>query len=267
MPGANPSHWMQARPESTQEPLWGAHELVELSPSSLETAQKCALRWALERVGGRRAPGAEQNLGTLVHAIAADLPHGTYPELTAELDRRWPELGLDDGWLGRRQKDGADEMIRRLAGYLAGRPGPVDVERAVEAQVGRVLLRGRVDRVEHGPDGAVRIVDLKTGASAKAAADVEADPQLGAYQAAVRTGALGEQARPGGAALVYVGINKEAAQRHQPALADDWAERMLDDVAQTVAASSFAATVGDGCRSCAVRSSCPARPEGARVCS
>ena len=267
IPGADPQEWSAARSESTQAPLWEPDETVELSPSALETAQACPLRWALQRVGGRGAPGTEQSLGTLVHAIAAEHPHGSHADLAAELERRWPELGLGDGWVGRRQRAVADLMIRRLADYLASRPGRVEVERAIEVLVGRALLKGRVDRIEYGSDGAVTIVDLKTGASTKSREQVKSDPQLGAYQEAVRLGALGDDLRPGGAALVYVGCGARATQRQQAALKDDWVETMVRDVTETVAASSFAATAGEACRSCPVRTSCPAQAEGARVCT
>lgn len=267
VPGADPATWVEAFDQTTSEPLWPAGRPIALSPSAVETAQACPLRWALERVGGRPAGSAEQHVGTLVHEIAAALPHGTHDELAGELDRRWPELGLGEGWVARRQRTLADAMIHRLAGYLAGRPGPVEVEQRVQADVGRVRITGRVDRVEHTGDGSVRIVDLKTGRTPKSAADVRVDPQLGAYQAAIRHGGLGADVRPDGAALVYVGANREAAQRHQPALADDWAEAMLADVAETVASGSFAATVGPHCRTCPVRTSCPALPAGEQVVS
>jgi superfamily I DNA/RNA helicase/RecB family exonuclease len=265
VPGADPQEWSWALPESTRTPLWAAEETVELSPSSLETAQRCALRWALERVGGRAPSRTEQSVGTLVHAIAAEHPHGSHEELSAELERRWPELALGEGWVAERQRAAAEEMIRRLAGYLASRPGLVDVECQVEARVGQALLRGRIDRLEHGPDGAVRVVDLKTGSSAKSAAQAATDSQLAAYQAAIRAGALGPDVRPGGGALVYLGVNKEAAQRHQPPLDDGSAEEIVAAVARMAAAASFPATVGDGCRSCPVLSSCPARLDGVRA--
>ncbi len=263
--GADPHLWPEALVDSTADPLWEADALADLSPSAVETAQRCALRWALEKVGGRPAAGTSQSLGTLVHEIAAALPHGTQAELAAELERRWPELGLADGWVGRRQRERAEEIIRRLASYLASRPGPVEVEITVRAEVGRVRITGRADRVERASDGTVRVVDLKTGASAKSVEDAAADPQLAAYQVAIRHGALGEDVHPGGASLVYLAMNKEAAQRHQAPIAGDWAEEMLEEVAQAVTQASFAATTGEACRACPVRTSCPAIPDGERV--
>ncbi len=264
VPGADPAGWSDALEESTTAPLWQDDEVVDLTPSAVESALACPLRWALERVGGRPASGGARSLGSLVHAIAADLPHGTLEQLRAELDRRWGELGLGAGWPDRRQRKLADAVVERLASYLAGRPGRVETEVAVEVTLGRARLSGRIDRVEHGPDGAVRVVDLKTGRPART--DAFEDPQLGAYQVVVRRGALGEDLTPAGGSLVYLGAGAAPADRTQPALDDDWAEEMIADVARTAAAATFPATVGDACRTCPVASSCPARPDGARVC-
>lgn len=263
VPGADPAGWPEAMEESTTAPLWHDEDVVELSPSAVDAALRCPLRWALERAGGRPASGAVRGLGTLVHEVAAALPHGTEDELRAELTRRWPELGLGDGWPARRLRAQADGMVRRLAAYLAGRPGRVDAEVPVEATVGRARIVGRIDRVEHGTDGSVRVVDLKTGQSR--VSDVTRDAQLGAYQLAVDQGALGPEARPAGASLVYVGTGARAAERVQPALEGTWVDEVLGDVVNTVTAASFPAVVTDACRSCQVRSSCPAQPDGERV--
>lgn len=264
VPGAAPGSWSAAFEVTTTEPLWGESDLVPVSPSTVDTALACPLRWALERAGGRPDTAGARSIGSLFHAIAADLPHGTESELRAELDRRWPELGLGDGWSARHQRRLAEAIVRRLAGYVASRPGRVETEVPIEATVGRALVTGRIDRVEHGPDGTVRVVDLKTGRAGTT--DVSDNPQLGAYQAAVDHGGLGRGVASGGASLVYLGSGVRAPERHQPALDGDvWASDMLAEVVRSACAATFEATIGDGCRTCPVRSSCPARPDGERV--
>ncbi|MBX9246384.1 ATP-dependent helicase [Actinotalea ferrariae] len=275
VPGADPRHWYGVAEPSTSAPLWPADGTVPLSPSKLEAAATCALRWALEAAGGTAADSGEQSLGTLVHAVAAALPSGDEAELAALLDERWGELGLGDGWVGSVQRRRADGMIRHLAAYLRGAGQVVAVEEPFAVQVGRVLLRGTVDRLERlpdAPDGSprVRVVDLKTGRSPVSADAVSRHAQLGAYQEALEAGAFTEHtggATSGGAALVYVGTtNKKPSVREQVAVAEDpepeWARRLLDDVATTVSASAVSATANDLCRTCPVRRSCPVQPEG-----
>ena len=76
----------------------------------------------------------------------------------------------------------------------------------MQVELGRAVLRGRVDRLERDPDGALRVVDLKTGSSKPAAGDVGRHRQLGAYQVAVEHGAFAEHGtRSAGAALLQVG--------------------------------------------------------------
>lgn len=279
VPGASPDEWYGIRPLSTDAPLWADDDVVPLSPSKLELAATCALRWALEAAGGTPADSGEQSLGTLVHEIAAALPQGTREELAAALDERWPQLGLGEGWVAQARRRRADAMVELLAAYLRRADGAVAVEAPFSVDVGRVRLRGTVDRLEAttDPEGRplLRVVDLKTGRTAVSKVQAERHPQLGAYQLAVEAGGLtpDEGAGPvgsAGAALVYVGTGtRTPTTRDQPALRADpeprWAAELVEDVARTVSDSVLRATRNDLCRRCPVRRSCPAQPEGVVV--
>jgi superfamily I DNA/RNA helicase len=272
--GADPSRWYGVLPLSTTDPLWPDDATVPLSPSKLESAATCALRWALEAAGGTAADSGEQSLGTLIHSIAGSHPTGSREVLMSALDARWHELGTTDGWVGSVQRRRADAMVGHLAAYLATRGEPVAVEETFAVRIGRVVLRGSVDRLERvrGDDGrtSLRVVDLKTGRSAVGRDEATRHPQLGAYQLAVDAGAFESSvpgATSGGASLVYVGTtNKAFTTREQPALAGDhdpgWAGDLLDQVAETVSRSAVAATANDLCRSCPVTRSCPVSPDG-----
>lgn len=275
VPGADPAAWHGLAAPSSDQPLYGPEEAVPVSPSRLETAHRCALRWALESAGGTVGESGGQSLGTLVHAIAQEHPHGTHAELAAALDARWEELGLGTGWPARATRAKADAMVRRLADYLAGAGRALLVEGEFRVRTERALLRGSVDRIEADLDHPDRVVvvDLKTGASAPPREQARTNPQLGAYQLAVDAGAFDELApgtTSGGAQLVYLGVGASATLREQDPLGpeDDgpsWARVLVDDVAETMAASAFAATTNDQCDRCPVRRSCPVRPEGGQV--
>ena len=94
-------------------------------------------------------------------------------------------------------------------------------------------------------------------------------PQLGAYQLGVEQGAFPEHgATSVGAALLQVGkaaLVKTTLQAQKP-LADDedpqWAATLVAQTAEGMAGGTFSATVGEWCKQCQVRSSCPAQPEG-----
>jgi superfamily I DNA/RNA helicase len=286
--GADPASWHGLGARSSDAPLWGPGERVPVSPSRIETAGTCTLRWALEAAGGTAPSSDRQALGTLVHALAQDHPTGGREALAADLDRRWPELGLGTGWPATLERRKADAMVARLADYLAHAGEPLAVEARFELALDRALVRGTIDRVERAPGAPpvpgdadpaavpVRVVDLKTGRTAFSAEETTTNPQLGAYQLAVDAGAvegLPPDATSAGAQLVYVSdVNKhKAAVREQAGLGPDsreepsWAREHIEEVAERMASSSFAATANSLCDRCPVRRSCPLRDEGGQV--
>ncbi|MEL7975741.1 PD-(D/E)XK nuclease family protein [Isoptericola sp. F-RaC21] len=270
---ADPRTWYGVAATSSEAPLWGPDDVVTVSPSKVETVSTCALKWAFESAGATAPDATHQTLGTLVHAIAEDLPKASLADLRAELDRRWPELALPEGWPSRQLRNRAERMIERLAAYYTEAGDPVLVEPSFELTVGRARLRGKIDRVEDAGDEGVTVADLKTGRSAPARAKATEHPQLGAYQLAVSEGAL--DLPPGtpsaGARLVYVGTPTVAPTlRDQPALqvgedGSSWARALVESAADTMAASRFTAHENDLCPMCPVRRSCPVQPEGRNV--
>jgi len=116
----------------------------------------------------------------------------------------------------------------------------------------------------------LRVVDLKTGKTPVSADDAARHAQLGLYQAAVDAGGLEDVvpgARAAGASLVYVGTSTvKVSTREQTALAQDsepgWVDTLVDEVAEVVTSAAMCASRNELCRSCPVRRSCPAQPEG-----
>ncbi|PYG00553.1 Superfamily I DNA or RNA helicase [Georgenia satyanarayanai] len=275
VPGADPEEWHGLAAASSTAPLHGPDQQVPVTPSTVETADRCPLRWALQTAGGRREDSLDQSLGNLVHDIAAEHPHGSLAELRTALEARWSSLGLGEGWVGQRSRAEAELMIERLAHYMAGVPGEVDVETAFTADVGRARLVGRIDRVERlGPadgDGeVVRVVDLKTSKNPVSEEEARTNAQLATYQVAVEAGGLAGAAESAGARLVYLGTGKAGAtERRQvpPGEAEDpaWAHTLVARVADTMAGSRFEARVNPGCSHCPVRRSCPLQSEGRQV--
>ncbi|HZI97992.1 MAG TPA: ATP-dependent DNA helicase [Actinomycetales bacterium] len=272
VPGAHPDDWYGLAPLSDDGPLRSDDEPVRVSPSKVEAFGRCPLRWLLEASGGTTVDSASQSVGNLVHEIAAEAPDAGADELAAMLAERWAGLGLPSTWVGTRERRKADDMVARLAGYLAAnRRELVAVEEDFEVELGRARLRGRVDRLERDDDGALVVVDLKTGRSKPKADELDSHAQLGTYQAAVDAGAFAVHGgASGGASLVQVGgTNARYAEQQQRALADaddpTWARELVLDVADGMAGAAFHAVDNDLCRRCPVRSACPVQPEGRQV--
>jgi len=269
--GADPDGWWGALPLSDDRPVRGPDEQVWVSPSKVERFSTCGLQWLLESAGGASGPGASQGLGTLVHDVAtlAVDARVDLDTLLTRLDESWAELDFGGPWYSRHQHEAARQMLERLRTWLADNPRTlVGCELDFEVPVGRVVLRGRVDRLERDAQGRLVVVDLKTGSTLPKADDLPEHPQLGAYQVAVERGGFGDEGVvSGGAELLY--IKKRSKADRQPALAESgdpaWAERLVRRVADGMAAATFAATENSFCRMCPVATSCPLHARGRQV--
>ena len=278
VPGAHPASWWGLAALSSEEPVVPPGGTVYVSPSKVETVQKSPLDWFVQAAGGEAATDFARSLGTLVHAIAQDLPDASGSEYVAELVRRWPALGMKDNWEGKLDFQRAETMVRKLAQYVLvmrseGR-SLVGVEVDFEVKLPDILapagstgaetgadadgdswparpavLRGQVDRLEIDAEGRLVVVDLKTGKRQPGKADLERHPQLGAYQAAVLGGGFagpddGPPPLPGGAVLAQLGTTtKSPGIQAQAPLdpAENWALDMVGDAARVMSGSTFEA--------------------------
>lgn len=301
VPGAAPSEWWGLAPLSTDAPVIPGETPIPVSPSKVDAVLKSPLSWFVSAAGGEQATDFARSLGTLVHQIAQDLPDASGSEYVAELQRRWPALGMKDNWEGKIDFKRAETMVRKLAEYVIrmrqeGR-SLVDVERDFAAEIPveirgqerTALLRGQIDRLEIDAEGRLFIVDLKTGKSAPKKDDLKEHPQLAAYQEAVREGAVTREkpdgkdgpattpeppsSLPGGAALVQLGTtNKGVSVQEQEPLdpEDTRAQDMIRTAAALMSDSAFD-TVHDPTRSgfgghgCRLPEICPLCPEGKQV--
>ncbi|MEE1620353.1 ATP-dependent helicase [Zafaria sp. Z1313] len=282
--GADPDEWWGLAPATSTGPVTADGHPVKVSPSKVQAALESPLNWFVQAAGGEPATDFARSLGTLVHAIAEDLPDASGEQYLTELDRRWPELDLPTNWETHRDHDRAGSMLRKLAQYtllmrqagreLRGRETDFEVE--IGDGSATVRLRGVIDRVEAGPDGRPFVVDLKTGKSQPSGKDVDRNPQLASYQAAVRAGALdgvaGLSRDPAGAALVQLGTStKTPREQVQPAVeGEDWATPLVLEAARAMGAADFLARHdptrgGAAGSSCRLPSVCPLCTEGRQV--
>ncbi|HEX6073683.1 MAG TPA: ATP-dependent DNA helicase [Micromonosporaceae bacterium] len=274
--GAHPDQWWGLRPLSDPGPLAAAGEPATVSPSMVEQARRCGLRWLLERHGGAKPPGAEQTVGSLVHAAAERVDRLTTPELYRYLDEHWGVVEVAARWEEGRKREQAEQMVQRLVRWVANNPRElVATEQPFQATLpgSDVTITGTVDRVERDAAGRLVIIDFKTGKSSPTGEEVRRHPQLGTYQLAVALGGFtgfSDVTEPGGAALVQLGRERrDGPEQHQPPLAADqdpgWAEDAVRDAASTMSGASFTARANPQCGICAVRTSCPLSEHGRQV--
>jgi superfamily I DNA/RNA helicase/RecB family exonuclease len=272
--GASPRQWY-ALTELTAagERLPGS---IQVSPSRVESFTKCGLRWLLEAAVGVRSPGTAQNLGIVIHAAAALAAQGADDaDVGKRVDELWQHLDYGSNWYSARQRALAETMVTKFLEWQRANPRElVAVEEDLRVAMGDITITGRVDRIERDEDGAAVIVDLKTGTSKPAEAELDRNAQLGVYQLAVLLGAFEQLGltEPGGAELVQVGragLKASVRVQRQRSLNDDpepgWARQLVETVAAGMAGPVFTATANPGCRVCPVASSCPVDERGGQV--
>ncbi|MEV4277295.1 ATP-dependent helicase [Actinoplanes xinjiangensis] len=278
VPGAHPDEWWGLRPLSDDRPLVDEGEPVKVTPSSMESALRCSLRWLLERHGGAAPAGPAQGIGNLVHAAAmlAEDANADREKLVEYVSARFDSIELAAQWLAGPEQDRAQAMVDKLLRWLAVNPRrllAIEHEFTVQLEDERnpIQLTGRVDRLEVDEAGRLVVIDLKTGkTTAVSASDVAENAQLGGYQAAIDAGAFADYGSDsGGAALVQLGPGKDAREQMQVPLAEaadpGWADGMVRRTAAAMAASTFSAVANSRCRVCPVRTSCPISGKGRQV--
>ncbi|MGV8969341.1 MAG: ATP-dependent helicase [Microbacteriaceae bacterium] len=193
VPGADPSEWHGLLEVSTLEPLYLSDERVPVSPSKLDAFEKSPVDWFIDTVSGSE-PSVHMAVGTILHWAMETATDATVDAVWARVDERWNELLFEAPWLADAQRVAMRQLATGIAEYLvdfksAGKT-LVGAEKRFALEVDRADVRGSIDRVEVDTNGAVVIVDLKTGAPITNQSDVDAHPQLGVYQLAYAQGML-----------------------------------------------------------------------------
>lgn len=154
------------------EPLGGLARA--LSPSRAADFMQCPMLYRFRVVDQLPEPAsAAAARGTLVHAVLErlfDLPAAERtPEAAAALlPQEWARLVLDQPALGQLEEGvEGEETVGLLRRWFEledpTRLEPAERELYVEADLGDLVIRGYVDRLDEAPDGRLRVVDYKTG--------------------------------------------------------------------------------------------------------
>jgi superfamily I DNA/RNA helicase/RecB family exonuclease len=260
-PGAHPDQWAGILTFDSPEALVPLSDdetgKVWIYPSQLDAFIRCPLHWFMQAHGGSDR-NFEANFGTLLHKVLEETSSNSYSELWRGVESKWNTLEFEASWVEKRELRKAQKMVRNLSTYLEGQKEAgyelLGTEVGIDFELGRARVRGRVDRIEQGPDGQVLIVDLKTGSSEPSAAD---NAQLGLYQIAYMQDGFEVMPEPGaqleGASLVWVAGDKPKIKL-QDSLAEnqelnDYFRGLLDGAIDGMAAADarFEAKIGSHC--------------------
>ena len=246
-----------------------------LSPSRAGDFRTCPLLYRLRTIDRLpEVPSPEAVRGTVVHKVLEDLfdlpaEHRTQPQAEAMVQRAWEtvleaepeaaEMFTGDGteittWLA-----SCREVLGR---YFAledpRRLEPAERELYVESLLDSGLtLRGYVDRLDVAPDGALRVVDYKTGRSPAVGLEAKALFQMRFYALVIwRTRGV----VPALLQLVYLGDTVKVS--YSPDEADLLAtERLLEALSRAIEecreSGEWPATKSFACRWCSYQAHCP----------
>ena len=203
-----------------------------LSPSRAKDYMQCPLLYrfrVVDRLPEPPSPAAVR--GTLVHAVLERLFDLPRPDRTSDaavglLPAAWADLVAAEPSCGEvlAEMTSLDAWFEEAAGLLRTyftledptRLEPSDREMAVAVQLeDGPQLRGIVDRLDVAPNGALRIVDYKTGRSPRAGFEADALFQMRFY-ALVLSRMLGRM--PAMLQLVY--LKDGTVLRHEPTEAE-----------------------------------------------
>ncbi|TDB97533.1 ATP-dependent helicase [Actinomadura sp. 7K534] len=278
--GARPENWYAITALSDDGPAFAGDEPITISPSQVETFTTCGLRWLLASAVGAQEGGPNEysTMGKVIHAVAemAGTDDGVDEVHVAQrLDEIWNDLEFRSSWYSEKQREQAARMVDKFLAWHRDNPNEVvALEESFKVDLGRVVIKGRIDRAERDEQGRAVIIDVKTSSTAVPKDDLARHPQLGVYQYAVMLGAFERHGliEPGGAKLIQVGkaaFAAKAREQAQPPPADDadpeWPKKLIELVATGMAGDVFQARANDKCRTCPVRSCCPVHDEGGQV--
>jgi len=249
-----------AREEPSLEPFLPTRgEGLVLSASDIDTYRTCPLKYKFARVFRiPQEPTLNQRFGIAVHQVLERFHVGDEPQtvegMLGLLDAAWRRGGFGGSEQEIQLRGKATDALTRYTERFAAEDAqPMYFERSFSFQLGRHVLRGRVDRVDRLPEGGWELIDYKTGPP-KTPAQLEQDVQLSLYAVAACEAWELEEARG-----AYYYVLDDAKVPVPEAAGRDWIEEVATEVADGILSQGFEPTPSyAACAMCDYRLVCPA---------
>ena len=248
-------------------PVRAAVREMPLSASAIEAYETCPLKFKI-RYDWRlpEEPSGALLYGSVMHGVLKSffeqVKAGNPPPDEAVLGQFRGELAAakfsDELKRTLYERDGVRQLTDFLAAWRA-QPQPPEVlstERNFRVQIGAVTVTGRIDRIDRCADGAIAILDYKTG-KPKEEKDAERSLQLSIYALAAP---LEFQLTPSRLVFYNLVTNEAVAVGRTPVQLARAVDRVRE-VSENIRAGNFAPETGYHCKWCGYVDLCPATEE------
>jgi superfamily I DNA/RNA helicase/RecB family exonuclease len=271
--GVDPSTWWWRRDYTVDPEPIAAEGRLRTSYSRIGTYEDCHLRYFFGSVAGLDDRSSYQMaFGRLMHTIFELAAKGDIANQPEDLKAAYRER-FNPAWFPSRAiahqfwRDGMGMLELWYHSEAEAARRALRFEVGFEMEVGDHLVRGRIDRVDPGPDGGIVLLDYKTARTPATDEEAERSLQLAIYYlAALRDPELAALGRPVEMQLVYPARVKHGrftrvGQHPGPDHASQ-VERRLLALLDGAAAESFDPDPHADCRMCAFKIICPMWPQG-----
>jgi putative RecB family exonuclease len=167
---------------------------LTLSPTKISAFLRCRrFYWFIYVRGYRRRPHGALSLGASVHRSLEMIHTGperpSVEDLLTHFEATWTGAGFANADEERAAFESAKAMVQRYheeAPPVEVAPATLLLEKMLRVDRGHYILNGRLDRLDEWPDGALDVVDYKSGRSEVTEEQVREDIGLMAYETMVR---------------------------------------------------------------------------------
>src|SRR5215213_8624012 len=273
IPAVDPATWWWRRDYTVDPEPIAAEGRLRTSYSRIGTYEDCHLKYFFGSVAGLDDRSSYQMaFGRLIHTVFELAAKGDIANEPDDLKAAYRQR-FNPAWFPSRAiahqywRDGMGmlELWHRSEAEAARRALRFEV--GFEMEVGGHLVRGRIDRVDPGPDDGIVLLDYKTARYPASEEEAERSLQLAIYYlAALRDPELAALGRPVEMQLVYPARVQHGrftrVSQHPGPDYDSQVERRLLALLDGAAAESFDPDPHADCRMCAFKPICPMWPQG-----